>query len=300
MNRLKELKVLSSDMKNIRLYLSALGAGAAALLITSCAYDPYAGGGGYGGNYGDGYGYGGSGFSSTTFVRTGSSRWGYDPYAGAYYDYNRRAYYDPYLYGYYPVGYRPRYVYGSPHPGGWRDGNSFIAPPSRVRDYRLNNYRDRVSRYRGLDRSWSNQVSVRDPRTGFRYNPKSFNSKYVNPEGDPRTSEAARRRLLENQSRYQSRNQNSNTFNSNRFNRSDRDRRDFRSASRDGNSFVNTRNSSEDSRRNQAARQQARQQQARQQQVRQQPTTKAERTSNRGGSGDPDTKWAPGKRINRQ
>ena len=73
-------------------------AGIAALAVSSCAYDPYySGGTSYSGGYGSGYGYGGSNFSTSFFVSTGSPRWGYDPYAGAYYDYTRRCYYDPYL-----------------------------------------------------------------------------------------------------------------------------------------------------------------------------------------------------------
>lgn len=160
-------------MKIHRTLLVGLVAGVAAFAVSSCAYDPYysgasysSGGGGYG--YGDGYGYGGSNFSTSFFVSTGNPRWGYDPYAGSYYDYNRRCYYDPHLYGYYPVGYRPQYVYGSPHPHGWRQGRGSIAPPSRIRSYNLTNYEDRASRYQNLGRDWSRNVrsepSGRDQR----------------------------------------------------------------------------------------------------------------------------------------
>ena len=121
-------------MKIYRRLFAGVLAGLAALAVSSCAYDPYYAGGSYSSGYGDGYGYGGSSFSTSIFVGTGNPRWGYDPYAGAYYDYNRRAYYDPYLYGYYPVGYRPRYVSGAPHPGGWSRGHSYCPPPSRVRE----------------------------------------------------------------------------------------------------------------------------------------------------------------------
>lgn len=153
-------------MKKKRLVLVGFVGGILALGFSSCAYDPYyAGsggsyGGGYGGGYGDGYGYGGSGFSTSLFVSTGSPRWGYDPYAGAYYDYSRRCYYDPYLSGYYPVGYRPRYVYGAPHPHGWSSGSRHCAPPSHVRNYNLSNYRDRGERYRSLGEPWSGNVRV--------------------------------------------------------------------------------------------------------------------------------------------
>ncbi len=147
-------------MKIHRSLFAGLVAGIAALAFSSCAYDPYySGGSSYAsGSYGSGYGYGNSGFSTSFFVSTGNPRWGYDPYAGAYYDYTRRCYYDPYLSGYYPVGYRPRYVYGSPHPHGWRSGRSYIAPPSRIRSYNLTNYRDRTSRYQNLGRDWSRNV----------------------------------------------------------------------------------------------------------------------------------------------
>ena len=147
---------LSCVMKMKTFVLVSLAAGISALTITSCAYDPYYSGGGYG----SGYGYGGSGFSTSYFVSTGNSRWAYDPYAGAYYDHSRRCYYDQYLNGYYPVGYRPRYVYGSPHPHGWQRGSNYCPPPSSVRSYNLTNYRDRSERYRSLGRSWSSNVRV--------------------------------------------------------------------------------------------------------------------------------------------
>jgi hypothetical protein len=146
-------------MKMKRFVLIGFVAGISALAFTSCAYDPYYSSSSYGG-YGDGYGYGGSGFSTSYFVSTGSSRWAYDPYAGAYYDHSRRCYYDPYLNGYYPVGYRPRYVYGSPHPHGWSRGSNYCPPPSNVHYNNLTNYRDRSERYRSLGRSWSNNVRV--------------------------------------------------------------------------------------------------------------------------------------------
>jgi hypothetical protein len=158
-------------MKIHRYALFSLIAGVSAFAVSSCAYDPYYSGSSSYGSYGDGYGYGGSNFSTSFFVSTGNSRWAYDPYAGAYYDYTRRAYYDPYLYGYYPVGYRPRYVSGSPHPHGWSRGGSYCPPPSRIRSYNLTNYRDRTDRYRSLGRDWSSNVRatapIRDQRSGY-------------------------------------------------------------------------------------------------------------------------------------
>lgn len=148
-----------SVMKKLRAVIIGALAGATALIVSSCAYDPYYSGSSYG--YGDGYGYGGSNFSTSFFVQTNSPRWGYDPYARCYYDYQRRSYYDPHLYGYYPVGYRPRYVHGAPHPHGWSQGSGrHIAPPSRVRSYDLKNYGDRGERYRNLGRDWSRDIQV--------------------------------------------------------------------------------------------------------------------------------------------
>lgn len=147
-------------MKMNRSSLFSLVSGILALGVSSCTYDPYSSSGYYRGGYGDGYGYGGSGFSTSFFVSTGSPRWAYDPYAGAYYDYSRRCYYDPYLSGYYPVGYRPRYVYGSPYPYGYSSGGTYCQAPSNVRSYNLTNYRDRSERYRSLGRSWSSDVQV--------------------------------------------------------------------------------------------------------------------------------------------
>lgn len=158
-------------MKMIKGLLTGVVAGIAALAVSSCAYDPYYTGTSYSAGYGHGYGYGSSSFSTSVFVSTGNPRWGYDPYAGCYYDYTRRAYYDPYLYGYYPIGYRPRYVVGSPHPGGWTRGRSYCPPPSRIRSHSLTNYSNRAQSYRSLGRDWSRNVSVTAPagsqRPGF-------------------------------------------------------------------------------------------------------------------------------------
>lgn len=149
--------------------LAGLVAGAAVFAVSSCAYDPYDSGTSASTSYG--HGYGSSGFSTSVFVSTGNPRWGYDPYAGAYYDYTRRAYYDPYLYGYYPIGYRPQYVYGSPHPGGWVRGRSYCPPPRTIRSHTLTNYSNRPHSYRSLGKDWSRNVRVTapadNPRQGY-------------------------------------------------------------------------------------------------------------------------------------
>lgn len=150
-------------MKKHRLALLGLFAGLSALAVTSCAYDPYYSGTSYSGGYGSGYGYGGSNFSTSFFVNTGNPRWAYDPYAACYYDYTRRAYYDPHICGYYPVGYRPRYVVGAPHPHGWSRGSNYCPPPGRIRNYTIDSHADRAQSYRSLGRDWSRNVSVSAP-----------------------------------------------------------------------------------------------------------------------------------------
>lgn len=152
--------------KYLRLVITAIFGAAAAVVLSSCAYDPYYSSTTVGGSYstggvyssGYGYGYGGSSFNTSIFVSTGNPRWGYDPYSYSYYDYHRRAYYDPYLYGYYPVGYRPPVVYGVPHPYGWRPGRGVIAPPSRVTNVTVVNYRNRASAYQSTRHDWARQV----------------------------------------------------------------------------------------------------------------------------------------------
>ena len=179
-----------------------------AFAVGSCTYDPnYAVGGsystgyggGYGGGYGDGYGYGNSGFSTSLFISTGDSRWGYDPYCYSYYDYRRRCYYDPYLYGYYPVGYRPPVIYGVPHPRGY--SRSYCPPPSRVSNSSLTNYHNRESAYRNSSYSWAPQVrpSREAPRSATQFRqqapyPRGGNSNDSGsrgvapvPGGQPRT-----------------------------------------------------------------------------------------------------------------
>jgi hypothetical protein len=105
-----------------------------------------------------GHGYGGRNFSSSVFINTGNPRWAYDPYAGAYFDHSRSCYYDPHLCGYYPIGFRPAFVHGAPHPYGWRPGNSFCAPPSIIRSTTLSISHSRSHQYRSLGNSWSRNV----------------------------------------------------------------------------------------------------------------------------------------------
>lgn len=175
-------------MKIHRHVLFGLVAGFSAFAVSSCAYDPYYSSSSSYGGYGDGYGYGGSNFSTSFFVSTGNSRWAYDPYAGAYYDYTRRAYYDPYLYGYYPVGYRPRYVHGAPHPRGWSRGSNYCAPPSTIRSYNLTNYRDRGERYQNLGRDWSHNVRVNEPVRNQGHSSGGWNRGQSNDGRDQRGS----------------------------------------------------------------------------------------------------------------
>jgi hypothetical protein len=150
-----------TNMKKNLSRLVMLTAGAIGLFASSCAYDPYYDGGvGYDSGY-----YGEGSYSTSLFISTGDSRWGYDPYCHSYYDYHRRAYYDPFLYGYYPVGYRPPVVYGVPHPHGWRPGSRYCPPPSRISSHVLGNYRDREGAYRRSNFSWSQKVRQRDQGT---------------------------------------------------------------------------------------------------------------------------------------
>ena len=148
--------------KNLRLLAGAAVGAVASLSLTSCYYDPnYSSatvGGSYSSGYGQGHGYGGSGFSTSLFVGTGNSQWGYDPHCYSYYDYHRRAYYDPYLNGYYPVGYRPPVVYGVPHPYGWHSGVAYIRPPVYVSNVTVRNYQNRASLYQNSSYGWARQV----------------------------------------------------------------------------------------------------------------------------------------------
>jgi hypothetical protein len=145
-------------MKVNRVFLVVTAAVISVVAVPSCTYSPYSSTPSYSSGYGHGHGYGSRTFTTTYFVRTSNSRWGYDPYARCYYDYTRRCYYDPYLNGYYPAGYRPVYVYGTPHPHGWRTGHSHIAPPRYIHNHNLNNYNNRYDQYRSLNTDWSRNI----------------------------------------------------------------------------------------------------------------------------------------------
>lgn len=168
---------------------AAIGA-AAALISTSCTYNPYypqtSVSGSYGAGFGDGFGYGGRSFSTSLFVTTGSSQWGYDPHCHSYYDYRRRCYYDPYLNGYYPLGYRPAVVYGVPHPYGWRPGAGHVRPPSRISNVTMVNYRDRESAYRSSSYEWAK--TLRRP-TASPVRPSQQWQRPVGQEQHPRDQE---------------------------------------------------------------------------------------------------------------
>jgi hypothetical protein len=160
-------------MKVNRVFLVATVAAMVAVTVPSCMYPPQYSGSSYSSGYG--YGYGNRGFSTVHFVRTSNSRWGYDPYTRCYYDYTRRCYYDPYLNGYYPVGYRPVYVHGTPHPHGWRTGNPYIAPPRYIHNHNLNNYQDRSDRYRSLNTDWSRNIKPTTSSRSYDSNRDHYN-----------------------------------------------------------------------------------------------------------------------------
>ncbi len=143
-------------MKIFAITLRITAATATAIVISSCAYDPFS----YSSTsstYSSGYGRS----STTVFFSTGDPRWGYDPVCRSYYDYTRKCYYDPYLNGYYPRGYRPTIVVGAPHPHGWNPGKKFCPPPRSYSNRSINNYRERAVAYRNLNHSWSKKVHVK-------------------------------------------------------------------------------------------------------------------------------------------
>jgi hypothetical protein len=163
-------------MKVYRVFLIATVAVIFAVVIPSCMYQPGYSNPSYSSGYGSGYGYGSRNFTTTYFVRTHNSRWGYDPHARCYYDYSRRCYYDPYLNGYYPVGYRPAYVYGTPHPHGWSTGRNYISPPSHFHDHRLDNYQNRSERYRSLNNDWSRNIQTTSSSRSYDSYPSRYSS----------------------------------------------------------------------------------------------------------------------------
>jgi hypothetical protein len=121
----------------------------AAVSFTSCAYDAYD----YSASSGRSYrsGYGSSSPNTSLFIRTGDSRWGYDPNRRSYYDYNRGCYYDHNRNGYYPSGYCPQANYGVSHPYGWDAGRGYCPPPRNVCNTTITTYSGRSSSYRDDD-----------------------------------------------------------------------------------------------------------------------------------------------------
>lgn len=192
---------------------AALAGLASALLVSSCYYDPYYGttsiSGSYSdGGYGYGYGYGSSRFSTSFFVSTGNSNWGYDPYCQSYYDYHRRAYYDPYLYGYYPVGYRPPVLVGCPHPYGYRPGR--YCPPPRVIHYNtVPNYHNREHAYRSSNYDWARQVRQKpvvkrpeESRTGSSHRSGNWNHSQNRPSESKYQGRSPSSRAPQTNTRY--------------------------------------------------------------------------------------------------
>lgn len=175
--------------KTLRNRAIAAAGAVAALVFSSCTYDPYYSsvGGSYSSGYGDGYGYGGSNFSTSLFVSTGNPRWGYDPHCYSYYDYQRRCYYDPYLNGYYPVGYRPPVVYGVPHPYGYSRG--YCPPPRYYSNVTVVNYRNREAAYRNTNYDWARQVRQQPSRQRIEdQHPTRGGSYYGRPDNASRPS----------------------------------------------------------------------------------------------------------------
>lgn len=146
------------DMRKL-LHLRALTAAAVAVLgASSCAYDPsYTIGGSYRGGH-----HGGS-VSTSLFVSTGDSRWGYDPGCFAYYDYRRSCYYDPFARCYYPSGVRPVLI-GRSHPHGWRPGRAHCPPPVNVRTVYAPSYRGSSTGGSLSHAAWSEPTRYFEPR----------------------------------------------------------------------------------------------------------------------------------------
>ncbi len=156
----------------LRLPLLAVLAACFGAFLSSCTYEPYS----YGPrtSVGSSVSYSSNGHvSSSVFIRTSSSRWGYDPHCRSYYDYHRKAYYCPWLRGYYPTGFRPPVVVGVPHPHGWHPGRSSCAAPTHVRNHSLRDYRNRHLHLSRLNHSWCKGL-----RTGSHSNHHSNRNHY--------------------------------------------------------------------------------------------------------------------------
>lgn len=170
-----------------RLLLAALLTASGGLL-SSCTYEPYAYGPSPRTSVSTSVGYSSGGHvSSSVFIRTTNSRWGYDPHCRSYYDFTTRCYYDPWLRGYYPRGYRPPVIIGAPHPRGWRPGMKHCPPPVHVRSHRIADYHKRDYHYRKLNHSWAKHVrrgaskhQHRDQRSGYGQHSRSGQTSHSN------------------------------------------------------------------------------------------------------------------------
>ena len=196
--------------------LLAIAASVGAFLC-SCTYEPY----GYGPttSVGSSVRYSSNGHvSSSVFIRTSSSRWGYDPHCRSYYDYTRQCYYDPWLRGYYPRGYRPPVIVGIPHPHGWRSGQRTCPPPVHVRSHTIRDHHRRYDHYRRLNHSW-----CRDLRTTSNSHRSSHHNSHNNSHWD-RSNRSNHSSHQNNHQRHTSHrdhhNQNHGNHSSNRSNHS--------------------------------------------------------------------------------
>jgi len=142
-------------------------------MVSSCAYDPFAyapqgsGTATYSVSYGasDGYydEYNDSNVAvpvaiGLTLVATSSQYWGYDPYRYCYYDYRQSCYYDPWLDCYYPHGYRPKPIYGTPHPYGWHPGHGVCPYPHHPHQRWVDRRYDRLQHMKASHYAWAQKV----------------------------------------------------------------------------------------------------------------------------------------------
>ena len=153
--------------------LLALASCSAALMVSSCAYDPFAynatgsatasfpvsygSSDGYYDDYNN-YDVAVPATIALTLVATGSQYWGYDPYRHSYYDYRQSCYYDPWLNCYYPHDYRPRPVCGVPHPYGWHPGHGVCPYPRHPHHRWVNNHYDRLQGMKASHYAWAQNV----------------------------------------------------------------------------------------------------------------------------------------------
>lgn len=157
MNRIRSMCVMRVMTLQLRLSPLVVLAACSGALLSSCIYEPY--GCGPSTSISSSVRHHNSGHvSSSIFIRTSSSRWGYDPHCRSYYDHTRQCYYDPWLRGYYPRGYRPPVIIGIPHPYGWKQGQRTCPPPVHIRTHTIRDHRCRYEHYRRLNHSWCRQI----------------------------------------------------------------------------------------------------------------------------------------------